>query len=437
MEVEKIPSFTIERFLFKALENFPEVNSKGEKKEDSIKKYAKLLIDTELSSEKTLHLLTEERLNKLGIPLGHAAAIAEAALNWGKKDEQLSKKAKLMEVLKKDEPKFTVNGTIRDTTGLFFIPPEEAAKKLAKEIEKKSYIMLQGHRGSGKSTLATYTILNYCLKLGYLPIAITLQASIKVDSPTNFWEDFGRRLDHELKVYSFKLDTPIKSGQDFLDFLDVKKSNPLMRPIALFVDEFDHLLSSLPKDTLIQEEEENEKKEDKIIKVRNLTHTALGDFLNTLRSIKEKRTNEYNLQSVVIIGPISILKAGYIELFPFNVSDTIEALYFTKEEVKKLFTDFTNICHLTLENGIIDDIFARTNGHQALTCFCGKKIQESLLADSKKTHLSLKEWLYYATNILVANVTNVWATAGKLVNTISIAKNSEFLLRYALNSRTF
>jgi len=147
----------------------------------------------------------------------------------------------------------------------FFIPPEEAAKKLAKEIEKKSYIMLQGHRASGKvystyififtdyftkSTLATYTIFNYCLKLGYLPIAITLQASIKVDSPTNFWEDFGRRLDHELKVYSFKLDTPIKSGQDFLDFLDVKKSNPLMRPIALFVDEFDHLLSSLPKDTL-------------------------------------------------------------------------------------------------------------------------------------------------------------------------------------------
>jgi len=85
MEVEKIPSFTIEGFLFKALENFPEVNSKGEKKEDSIKKYAKLLIDTELSSEKTLHLLTEERLNKLGIQFGHAAAIAEAALNWGKK----------------------------------------------------------------------------------------------------------------------------------------------------------------------------------------------------------------------------------------------------------------------------------------------------------------------------------------------------------------
>jgi hypothetical protein len=31
MEVEKIPSFTIEGFLFKALENFPEVDE-GEKK---------------------------------------------------------------------------------------------------------------------------------------------------------------------------------------------------------------------------------------------------------------------------------------------------------------------------------------------------------------------------------------------------------------------
>jgi len=87
--LKKIPSFTIEGFLFKALENFPEVD-KGEKKEDTIKLYSQTLRKVKLSGEKTLHLLKKEDLVGLGIPLGHAAAIAETALNWGKKDQQQS-----------------------------------------------------------------------------------------------------------------------------------------------------------------------------------------------------------------------------------------------------------------------------------------------------------------------------------------------------------
>jgi hypothetical protein len=50
-----------------------------------VKKYASVLVDAELTGEKTLSKLTEERLEKLGIPLGHAVAIAEAAKNYGTK----------------------------------------------------------------------------------------------------------------------------------------------------------------------------------------------------------------------------------------------------------------------------------------------------------------------------------------------------------------
>jgi hypothetical protein len=101
MEVEKIPSFTIEGFLFKALENFPEVD-KGEKKEDTIKLYSQTLRKVKLSGEKTLHLLKKEDLVGLGIPLGHAAAIAETALNWGKKDQQQSSISLPFEQMKKE-----------------------------------------------------------------------------------------------------------------------------------------------------------------------------------------------------------------------------------------------------------------------------------------------------------------------------------------------
>ena len=80
-----VPPFSINDFLLSALDEFPEVNIKGEKKEVLVEKYTSKLVEAELSAEKTLSKLTEERLEKLGIPLGHAAAIAEAAQRYGKK----------------------------------------------------------------------------------------------------------------------------------------------------------------------------------------------------------------------------------------------------------------------------------------------------------------------------------------------------------------
>ena len=80
-----VPSFTIEGFLLSALKDFEEVNSKGEKKVEQVKKYASLLVEAELAGEKTLHELDESTLRELGLPLGHARAISKAAKNYGKK----------------------------------------------------------------------------------------------------------------------------------------------------------------------------------------------------------------------------------------------------------------------------------------------------------------------------------------------------------------
>ncbi len=49
-------------------------------------RYAELLRKEKFVGEQTLSLLTEERLQKLGIPLAHAAAISEAVeKNLGRK----------------------------------------------------------------------------------------------------------------------------------------------------------------------------------------------------------------------------------------------------------------------------------------------------------------------------------------------------------------
>jgi hypothetical protein len=68
-----------------ALVDYPAISIKGEEKDEQVKKYVSLLVDAELAGEKTLCKLTEERLERLGIPQGHAVAIAEAAQRFGKK----------------------------------------------------------------------------------------------------------------------------------------------------------------------------------------------------------------------------------------------------------------------------------------------------------------------------------------------------------------
>jgi hypothetical protein len=75
-----VPSFSLEGFLTSA--NLPQ-----DEKETLVKKYATLLTSPEvgITAENQLSLLTTIFLKELKIPLGHAAAIVEAAKSWGKK----------------------------------------------------------------------------------------------------------------------------------------------------------------------------------------------------------------------------------------------------------------------------------------------------------------------------------------------------------------
>jgi hypothetical protein len=79
-------SFSLEGFLLSALLAFPEVNSKGEKKIEQVKRYASILVNQELSGEKTLYLISEKGLVADGIPRGHAIAIVKAAQRYSQQE---------------------------------------------------------------------------------------------------------------------------------------------------------------------------------------------------------------------------------------------------------------------------------------------------------------------------------------------------------------
>lgn len=57
----------------------------------------------------------------------------------------------------------------------------------------------------------------------------------------------------------------------------------------------------------------------------------------------------YNVQSVILIGPLSVIKAttdtdsNKTLLSPFNVSDAVPSPTFTREEVSSLFAEFACI----------------------------------------------------------------------------------------------
>ena len=298
-------------------------------------------------------------------------------------------------------PKFTVNGEIDDPTGIFYLQPKKTNEILVESIKEGGYIMLQGHRGSGKSTRCLYAIENQLSD--YTCIWFSMQYGINMTNETLFWKSFGAFFMKRLEHLKIPTKIVINDSSTFTLFFMEQRDNP----IVLFLDEFDLLLKS-----------------DEI----------LDSLFGALRSMKSKRrvNRQFSLQSVVIIGPFSILRTANRTLSPFNVTESIQSPYFNEDDVRELFLQFTNATQITLEKGIIEDIFARTKGHPGLTCFCGKKIQE-YLSIGKQTVL-LSEWLDYAIFSLPSEVPFSWATVGRLKDCITLEPNFSFLIKYFLYS---
>lgn len=254
--------------------------------------------------------------------------------------------------------------------------------------------MLYGPRGSGKST-QMYRALEQ-LQDDFLCLAITLQASVDFRSLDSFWTSFGRRLCSDNKHVNLP---NVTSAADFADLLSEGNKEKLFKGknVVLFVDEFD-LLYQAPQE-------------------------VLDSFLNTLRGIKQQRA-AYCLQSFIGIGPFSILALTGKSSSPFNVRDAVQVLYWTREEVHQLFSQYST----TIDSRIVDDIYERTAGHPGLVCLCGKVIDEK--EHSLAEHYDL--WLQYAIKHLEEKIIS-WPTMQKMVETLcsssAYAKGARTLLR--------
>jgi hypothetical protein len=127
--------------------------------------------------------------------------------------------------------KFTVNGTIDNPSGLFYVKPDNDV--LVAAIHNQDYIMVTGHRGSGKSTRAYYAMHNQLQE--YWPLMVSLQGVV-CTSVAAFWISLGKVIKRRWKWPSDLPDiVDLTTFTEFFGYYAGKR-------IVLFLDEFDLLL---------------------------------------------------------------------------------------------------------------------------------------------------------------------------------------------------
>ncbi|KIM39967.1 hypothetical protein M413DRAFT_446873 [Hebeloma cylindrosporum] len=93
-----------------------------------------------------------------------------------------------------------------------------------------------------------------------------------------------------------------------------------------------------------------------------------------------QNSNNVPIRSVIAAGTLSVLHLNPrgSTVSPFNVANHIQTPYFTVEEVKKLFDEFAHDYHITIDDAVVQDIWAKSNGHPAMVCLCGRAIFKNL-----------------------------------------------------------
>lgn len=141
--------------------------------------------------------------------------------------------------------------------------------------------------------------------------------------------------------------------------------------------------------------------------------------LHVLRGLKQERVAQgtaHCLQSVIAVGPFSILKLTGRSGSPFNATDSVLCPSFTVDDVRVLFQAFADARGFgTLNAEIANDVFQRTAGHAGLVSLCGKAIDEKLCRGGAPTY---EDWLRFARESLVRDELVGWITMKKLVTTL-------------------
>lgn len=151
-----------------------------------------------------------------------------------------------------------------------------------------------------------------------------------------------------------------------------------------------------------------------------------SSFFDIRREMKQNGVL-YRLQSVVGVGPFSILALSGATYPPFNVDP-----YWTKAQVREYFVQISNARGTPpFDARIVEDVAERTAGHPGLVCICARVLDETLRSGAAMPNY--EQWLAFEVEKLVGMVRD-WPPIRRLSYLLrqesSVeACNLQFLLR--------
>jgi hypothetical protein len=156
------------------------------------------------------------------------------------------------------------------------------------------------------------------------------------DDERVFWNTFGLAIQAAASAGPFAVlqnFTALSSQQDFLSFVHVSIWD---RRVVLMIDEFSNLYHASP---IIQD--------------------------GCLQAFREIRSNQepYAIHGIVAAGTSSILHlTPTFTASPFNVADHIRNPYFSIDETRKLFLEFSQDNFIMIDDAVVEDVWVKSNG---------------------------------------------------------------------------
>ncbi len=150
-----------------------------------------------------------------------------------------------------------------------------------------------------------------------------------------------------------------------------------------------------------------------IDEIEGLNEEIFNQFLHTIRNLYHSR-EEHCMKSVILVGVSNITGIAEDSASPFNIADTLEVPYFTKEEVYELLDRHEEETGQRFEERVQEKIYSITSGQPGLVNGFSYKLvemcvgREEILYDD---YLIIEDW--YLKVVIDKNIANVISKAKK------------------------
>jgi len=174
------------------------------------------------------------------------------------------------------------------------------------------------------------------------PVSLSLEGVDSSSQVREFWRSFGEMLQGAARSgpFGFKWvpTEPILSQGDFLSAFFTGEWH---REVVLLIDEFSELY--------------------------HVSDDIRDECLRAFRYIRND-DEKYAIRGIIAAGTFSILRltpTKGVGISPFNISNHINNPYFTVKETRHLFDKFAQDNDITIEDDVVQSVWAKSNGFVA------------------------------------------------------------------------